>query len=224
MTLRDDRNENRAPYFPNIIVNSHRGIDRLPWERRIESLLPALPRPTQVFDTSAPGRQNEKMRIKAQDPLAVTAFLVLIALGIPPLAFGQDQGVGFGFMLGETNGGNAKIWLSEASALDVGLGMSLGSETDAITLYGDFLLHKFDTFRYDSFAPDNGNLFSYVGIGSRVKFEKDLRAGIRLLLGVDYSHPDSPFDVFVEVVPILDFLPRKTLSLSAVIGGRLFIK
>ena len=46
--------------------------------------------------------------------------------------------------------------------------------------------------------------------------------GIRIPIGLSYMFGDDPFDIFVEVVPILDLVPDTDFDLNAAIGFRWF--
>ncbi len=41
-----------------------------------------------------------------------------------------------------------------------------------------------------------------------------------LLIGLDYYFGSAPFDIFGEIVPILDFFPDVDFELEGAIGGR----
>ena len=68
-----------------------------------------------------------------------------------------------------------------------------------------------------------GSLPFYYGIGGRIRFdEEDSRIGARIPLGLDYLFEGSRFDLFLELVPILDLAPETELNLNAGLGARYF--
>ena len=64
----------------------------------------------------------------------------------------------------------------------------------------------------------------YFGVGGRIKFrdDKDDDIGIRVPIGLAYMFANDPFDIFLEVVPILDLSPDTYFGFNAAIGGRWF--
>ena len=64
----------------------------------------------------------------------------------------------------------------------------------------------------------------YYGVGVRYRGRQgqDDNFGVRIPLGLNYLFADSAFDVFIELAPIIDFLPEQEFSANAVIGGRYF--
>ena len=50
--------------------------------------------------------------------------------------------------------------------------------------------------------------------------DDDTKVGIRIPLGVDYIFAESPFDVFVEIAPILNLVPETEFDWSGGVGAR----
>ncbi len=125
---------------------------------------------------------------------------------------------GIGVILGEPTGLSAKVWLSQKTAVDMGLAYSFDQPAD-FHLHGDFLFHNFDLL-----PVDNGQLPVYFGVGARVKFERraDTRCGVRFPVGLAYMFANTPVDVFVEVAPIMDFTPKTKLAFNGGVGVRYF--
>lgn len=130
-----------------------------------------------------------------------------------------DQGrFGLGFMLGEPTGVNAKYFIDRYNALDAGFGWSLTDDHD-FHLYADYLYHVYSVIHSES-----GKAPIYFGVGARILFRdnKDNKAGLRIPLGLDYLFGNWPFDVFLEVAPIVDLAPDTDFDLEGVIGARFF--
>ncbi len=122
---------------------------------------------------------------------------------------------GIGIIVGEPTGlsfkqgmgGNRSFALAAASSLD---------GKDALHLHGDLLFHRRDLAEVD----DTG-LPLYYGIGARVKLlESDDLLGIRFPFGLSTFIADGDFDLFIELVPILDLAPDTDFSLNAGLGIR----
>jgi hypothetical protein len=143
-------------------------------------------------------------------------FLVLAAVLIYGSAQAQDEGFGLGVILGEPTGISGKLWTGQKTAVDGAVAWSFEKES-SMHLHGDFLHHSFNRARVDK-----GKLLLYYGIGGRVKFEDDSKLGVRFPLGIDYLFEKSPFDFFLEIVPILDLAPSTDFSLNIAIGFRYF--
>lgn len=138
-------------------------------------------------------------------------FMLFVSLTINA----QDRGFGIGIMAGEPTGISSKYWLSKTTAADAGLAWSIDSY---LHIHADFLMHK-----YDLINVSKGELPVYIGLGARILLtEPDLSIGIRVPLGLDYQFSGAPFDLFFEVVPILNLTPATEFDFNAAIGFRYF--
>jgi hypothetical protein len=142
-------------------------------------------------------------------------LLVLIILA-GKTSFAQDSGVGLGIIIGEPTGISLKNWLSRSTAFDAAVAWSFEGD-DNLHLHLDYLFHNFSVFN-----PRNGQLPLYYGIGGRLKFNHKTRFGVRGVIGIDYLFSNAPFDIFLEVVPILDLAPSTDFSFNAALGFRYF--
>jgi hypothetical protein len=109
-----------------------------------------------------------------------------------------------------------KNWLSRSTAFDAAVAWSFEGD-DNLHLHLDYLFHNFSVFN-----PRNGQLPLYYGIGGRLKFNHKTRFGVRGVIGIDYLFSNAPFDIFLEVVPILDLAPSTDFSFNAALGFRYF--
>jgi len=150
--------------------------------------------------------------------------LVLVVLCLVLISFGtatagsNGSGFGLGIMLGEPSGLSGKLWSGQNNAFDFGLAWSTGNNS-GVALHADYVWHKFDLINVDK-----GALPFYYGIGLRYRDRDntDGNIGVRAPLGLDYLFAQSAFDVFLEIVPILDLTPDSDFRLNAAIGGRYF--
>lgn len=149
----------------------------------------------------------------------VTCALIMFLLNFYNTSFSQDRGFGLGILLGEPTGMSMKGWVSSSTAIDAGVAWSFHHE-GSFHLHADYLFHSFDVFKTQDKIP------LYYGIGGRIKTgrNQDTRLGLRMVVGVDYLFQHAPFDIFVELAPILDLTPATEAQVNAGIGGRFWFK
>ena len=148
--------------------------------------------------------------------LFVGVVALTIALAAPAAA--NPNGYGLGFVFGEPSGINAKMWMGHDAALVGGLAWSF-VEDGATTVYGDYIRHS-----YGLLNVQTGALPIYYGVGARLQVENTTRFGIRTVVGLNYQFRTSPFDTFIEIVPLLDISPDADLKLNAALGFRYFFR
>jgi hypothetical protein len=156
--------------------------------------------------------------IEPAPPLTNASASVPLRRDSPRGTINSAGSFGLGPLLGEPTGLGAKVWLSEKTAVDAGMGWGF-ADPDGFQLHSDFLFHAFDLFHTDS-----GQLPLYFGVGGRVKFvdQGDNRAGIRGPVGVSYLFPNSRWEAFGEVVPVLDLAPSAKLRWNGGVGFRFY--
>lgn len=128
----------------------------------------------------------------------------------------QQSGFGIGVIIGEPTGISAKLWTENSAAFDAGIAWSLEDERH-MHLHGDFLFH-----RSNIAGIKKGKLLPYYGIGGRVQFGEKNKVGVRVPFGINYVFERSHFDVFLEIVPLLDIVPASEFDLDGAIGIRYF--
>lgn len=122
-------------------------------------------------------------------------------------------------ILGEPTGISAKAWLTEIHAVDAAAAWSVHRD-GFFQVHADVLLHDYDVVDVQEVR---GRIPLSYGVGGRVVLGKhDEWVGVRFPLGVSYLFPTAPFDVFLEIVPILDLLPETDFDLDAAIGARFY--
>lgn len=127
--------------------------------------------------------------------------------------------LGVGAMVGNPSGVNAKYWLEDNVAVDGGLGLSIGPNTD-LSIHSDYLLHNKAAFYLHEVYP----LDLYYGLGARMEFADDFELGIRLPVGLAHRWDDQPFDAFAEIAPIVDFIGRTGVEMHFGVGGRYYFQ
>jgi len=141
------------------------------------------------------------------------------------------QGTGVGVMIGEPTGLSLKHWSSRTEAFAAGLAWSF-SENDSFHLHVDKLWHGEVPFQRDRRMDFQQNPVFYYGVGARLKLQErsggrgrnrsNSLLGIRVPLGLSFDLPEAPVDIFVEIVPVLDVVPRTDFALNAAVGIRYF--
>lgn len=144
-------------------------------------------------------------------------FLMSVSFGTAT-AGSNSSGFGLGIMLGEPSGLSGKLWSGEKNAFDFGLAWST-SKNSGMAFHADYVWHKIDMVNVEK-----GALPFYYGIGVRYRDRdnSDGNIGVRVPFGLDYLFAQSAFDVFFEIVPILDLSPDTDFDINVAIGGRYF--
>jgi hypothetical protein len=150
-------------------------------------------------------------------------LFVVIGLALPGTAYTQQStqqpgGFGLGIIAREPTGVSGKLFLSGSNAIDAAAAWSLSGDND-FHIQADYLYHK-----YDLITVEKGQLPLFFGVGGRVIFreKQDDRIGFRIPVGLAYHFEGVPFDVFGEIVPILDLAPDTDLDLEGAVGGRFY--
>lgn len=149
------------------------------------------------------------------------SLLLIFALGLTGFlsttSSAQDTNggkTGLGVMIGEPTGISLKSWTNQKNAWDLGLAWSLSGK-DAVHIHADYLWHKW-------LDVEDGNLAFYYGIGGRAVFANDAFIGLRIPFGLNYLAPEAPIGFFVEIAPIIDFLPDTDADTNGGIGVRYY--
>jgi len=127
--------------------------------------------------------------------------------------FEANKTFGLGLELGNPTGLNGKVFVSPRSAIDFGVGYILDDYYfgEGLHVYADYLWHPVSLATTQSFE-----LPFYVGGGLRYwnftycymgvcNYGGDA-IGIRIPLGLAIDFNNVPLDIFVQLVPVLDFV------------------
>ena len=143
----------------------------------------------------------------------------------PRSPFSSNKTFGLGFELGNIEGLAGKLWLGDRNALDFGFGylysLKIGPEGDraalgphGVNLYADYLWHPLSLTSQEDYE-----LPLYFGVGARFWNFGDPRPdgaigvnvfGVRVPIGISFDYNDAPIDVFLQIVPTLDFYQTYT--------------
>lgn len=164
----------------------------------------------------------------------IAVLVLFLSLGVEgTLAqqheYGLGHNFGLGLIIGEPTGVSAKLWTSNSTAFDFALGWSVGGDRlgrydgfydggSRIHVHMDYLWHAFDVIRSTERFP------LYYGIGGRINSGAGYTssAAIRGVFGIAWLSRETPIDVFLEIVPSLQFTSSSGLGLDAGIGIRYF--
>jgi hypothetical protein len=146
--------------------------------------------------------------------IAITTLLLITLVGISE---SKPRGnVGLGIIVGEPTGVDLKVFLSEVNAIEGAIAWSLSGDNE-FHLQVDYLYHF-----YDWIKVEKGLLPVFMGIGGRIALRDndDDLLGIRIPFGLAYEFADGIFDVFGQIVPVLNLTPDTDFDLEGAIGGR----
>jgi hypothetical protein len=166
---------------------------------------------------------NRDMKLPLYAVIAVIA--VLAAQG----SVAQDHGFGLGLIIGEPTGISAKLWTSSANAFDFGLGWSIGGDRNGkdkvyyergsrVHVHMDYLWHAFNAIQSSERFP------LFYGIGGRINTGGgyDASVAVRGVFGIAWLPHNTPIDVFLEIVPLLQLTPSTGFGIDAGIGARYY--
>jgi hypothetical protein len=125
--------------------------------------------------------------------------------------FEANKTFGLGLMLGSPSGLSGKYFVGRSTALDFGLGViGCCRGRDGLHVHADFLWHPKTLVRTEPFY-----LPFYIGVGGRF-FDYDWEhgdhehggtaIGVRGPIGIAFDFNNVPLDIFIELVPVLDFV------------------
>lgn len=155
---------------------------------------------------------------------AMALAAILVAVFSTNVCANGDLGVGV--MVGEPTGLSVKYWLDDRQAIDGAAGWSFSGK-DSFHLHADYLVHRFDFFDHPEDAEGLAGTAFYYGVGARLKdkdHDDDTAFGIRIPLGITHLFDDAPFDLFAEVVPLVDLTPDVDLDLNVAVGLRFYFR
>jgi len=139
----------------------------------------------------------------------VSAVLVLLFAGHAPA---ENRGFGLGLIIGEPCGFSFKNWTGSKTAFSGGLAWSI-VHSGSLHFHADYLIHN-----HRLVQVHNVKLYLYYGIGGRIKTRHQDRIGVRFPVGLCYVFEKIPLDVYLDIVPLLDFTPDRGTELMIGFG------
>ena len=165
-------------------------------------------------------RKFDQVKRSLYTPKSLTTLILLLiflSLSSRGLAYEKND-FGLGIILGSPTGISAKLWLSKSTAFDVAAAWSF-SRKGRLQIHGDYLWHNFKLIKVEE-----GSFPLYYGLGFRVNFGDEMEAGLRFPVGLEYLFSRAPFDIFIEVVPVLRVIEKTSFEMDGAIGARFFFK
>jgi hypothetical protein len=156
------------------------------------------------------------------------AVITLLLFILASVTIAQERHFGLGVILGEPTGLSAKLWVSPTTALDFGLGWSVGGDRfdynghydggSRVHFHMDYLWHWFNAIHSSEKFP------LYSGVGGRINTGAgyDASAAVRGVFGIAWLPHQIPIDVFLELVPSLQLVPSTGFGIDAGLGARFF--
>ena len=152
------------------------------------------------------------------------AALVLLLFGcLAGFSYGtSNHNFGLGIIVGEPTGVSFKFWSSQKIGWDAGAAWSF-VDGSFFQIHGDFLVHDFNLLKVDT-----GRMSFYYGAGARLKFGSNNASGsdtilsLRVPVGISYEFDKTPVELFLEVVPMLDLVPKTEIGMAGAIGFRYY--
>ncbi len=142
------------------------------------------------------------------------------AAGMAHAQTGRTGGnTGLGIIFGEPTGVSFKYWTGRTVAIDAAAAWSF-INGGSFQVHGDLLFHSFDIFRVEK-----GRMALYYGFGGRFKTKTDTddaRLSFRVPVGITYEFERAPFELFIELVPMLDLTPKTEGDIGGGIGFRYY--
>lgn len=138
------------------------------------------------------------------------------ALAAAAPASAQQKGeLGVGVLLGDPTSATVKYFLSDVSAVDVGLGVS-----NNLVLHADYIYHIWN-FKPQ---PSKGKLGFYGAVGPRLEFEDHTDFGIRLIPGASYwpQFKKHTVEFFVELGPVIRLTEGTRVAVDGGFGLRYY--
>lgn len=176
---------------------------------------------------------------------------LVLSLLLVSAASSAGRNFGLGLIVGEPTAISAKLWTSRTTAFDFGVGWGLGWGYDrygncrdfyyyerhrnycddrgyyyddrrygyrGLHLHMDYLMHNFNLIRSSEKLP------LYYGPGVNLNFwnRGGAQVGVRGVLGMAWMPRTAPFDLFLEIAPVLQIVPGTWLDVNGGIGGRFY--
>lgn len=132
----------------------------------------------------------------------------------------EDRKFGAGLIIGDPTGVSFKKWISNTKAVSGAVAWSL---KEKFTAQVDFLWHDFKKIN-----TDKGKMPVFYGLGGRIEVvDKENKNnknifGIRSVLGIEYIFQTMPVEVFFELGPVLEIVPKIDIGFSGGVGMRYY--
>jgi hypothetical protein len=133
---------------------------------------------------------------------------------VPAGAQEEPNQLGVGAYIGTPFGFSAKYLIDKRNAAD----LAFGAQGGDFDFHFDLLTH----FRDLPKQPSKGKFAPYVGLGFKIKDEREALWGMRFLGGCAYLIKDTPLEAFAEIAPVLRLTPSVGSNLDGGVGLRYY--
>lgn len=146
-------------------------------------------------------------------------FVVALLLALASLkasAFGLlGNEISVGMAAPAPTGLSFKFWTSRETAID--LFTEWSSTNKKLETHADYLTHNFEQYEMEG-----ATMPMYFGFGLRARTTENssTHLGFRIPVGVSYLSNTLPLDLFAEVAPRSNVIPKTSFSLDLMIGVR----
>ena len=162
--------------------------------------------------------------------MRIMVFLLCLFFIFPAVAARRSVlpwGFGAGLIVGDPTGFTGKYFFGKLKAVDFALGWNLDSH---IHLHCDYVYHFPSIFarqspvskRLSAYIPIGGRLYYRERSGGRDSDDNEISLGIRIGGGILYNISAIPLEIFLEIIPTMDFIPATDLNLDIALGARYY--
>ena len=153
-------------------------------------------------------------------------FLIVLFLQVTGAASNKTNSMlaktyGLGLIIGDPTGFSGKYFITSREAIDFALDYWFSKH---LHIHGDYLYH------FHSFLPGNNvhlnRISFYTGGGGKIYLrdngvnKDELSLAIRIPAGIFYLVPQTPLELFLELVPTMSFVPSTEFEIDFAIGVR----
>jgi hypothetical protein len=149
----------------------------------------------------------------------------LIFVLVPIIIFGNTFGVGV--IIGSPTGFTGKYFMTHHAAFQVHAGWSFIGNV-GFHVAGDYQF-LFPGVVADDYGKPLDNIIPYIGIGARLRLkenepsnETDFHVGMRMGGGIEYII--DRFGIFLEIYPVVDFVPETNFDFEGGVGFRFYFR
>lgn len=147
--------------------------------------------------------------------------LWILSLVLCGTLFANENQFELGVVVGAPTGLSARWYLGGSHAIDATLAYSLANDR-GMEMSGTYIFDKARSFNIQGGNP----LYFYYGFGARIitiktgKYSNQMDLGARAPFGLNYLFTNPNLDVFVEAVPVFDFVPQTAFDVEFGLGVR----
>lgn len=132
-----------------------------------------------------------------------------------PLTAQRSRGdAGLGVYVGVPFGVTGKYFLDR----DLAAAAALGVQGDGFDAHVDLLTHLRDLFP----SPRKGGLPAHLGLGLKIKDDRETLFGLRFVGGFAYLPTGHPLEFFAEIAPVLRLAPSTGSNFDGGVGLRYY--